>query len=87
MDKQICFCFGYSEADLEQDVREHRKSLIMEKIMAQKKDGGCQCETLNPKGRWCLADVRQVVNKIMNDCGINKETGLTTIQHRQNENW
>jgi hypothetical protein len=51
MDKQICFCFGYSEADLEKDVREHRKSLIMEKIMAEKKDGGCQCETMNPKGR------------------------------------
>jgi hypothetical protein len=51
MGKQICFCFGYSESDLEKDVREHGKSLIMEKIMAGKKAGGCQCETKNPKGR------------------------------------
>ncbi|NOQ66071.1 MAG: hypothetical protein GQ556_02490 [Desulfobacterales bacterium] len=50
MNKKICYCFGYSESDLEQDVREHRKSLIMEKIMAEKKAGGCQCETKNPKG-------------------------------------
>ena len=50
MNKKNCYCFGYSESDLEQDVREHRKSLIMEKIMAEKKAGGCQCETKNPKG-------------------------------------
>jgi hypothetical protein len=51
MSKQICFCFKYSESDLEQDVIEHGKSLILEKIMAEKKAGGCQCETMNPKGR------------------------------------
>jgi len=51
MSKQICFCFGYSELDLEHDVIEHGKSLIMKKIMAEKKAGGCQCETKNPKGR------------------------------------
>ncbi len=51
MAKQICFCFGYSESDLELDVMEHGKSSIMEKIMAAKKAGGCQCETKNPKGR------------------------------------
>jgi hypothetical protein len=51
MGKLICFCFGYSETDLQQDVRKHGKSLIMEKIMAEKKAGGCQCETKNPKGR------------------------------------
>lgn len=51
MSKQICFCFGYSESDLEQDVRKNGNSLIMEKIMAEKKAGGCQCELKNPKGR------------------------------------
>jgi hypothetical protein len=51
MGQQICFCFGYSESDLEQDVREHGTSLIMEKIVAAKKAGGCQCEIKNPKGR------------------------------------
>jgi hypothetical protein len=51
MGKQICFCFGYSESDLEKDVREHGRSLIMAKILAEKKAGGCQCETKNPKNR------------------------------------
>jgi hypothetical protein len=51
MGKQICFCFGYSESDIEKDVIEQGKSLIMEKIIAEKKAGGCQCETKNPKGR------------------------------------
>ena len=49
--KQVCFCFGYYESDLEKDIREQGKSLIMEKIMEKKKAGGCQCETKNPKRR------------------------------------
>jgi hypothetical protein len=51
MSNQICYCFGYSESDLEQDIINNGKSLIMEKIIAEKKAGGCQCETKNPKGR------------------------------------
>ena len=51
MSNQICYCFGYTEMDLEQDVVKNGKSLIMEKIMTEKKAGGCQCETKNPKGR------------------------------------
>jgi len=51
MSKQVCFCFGYSERELEQDVIAHGKSTIIEKITAEKKAGCCQCEIKNPKGR------------------------------------
>jgi len=47
----VCFCFHYTAADIALDVRFHGRSLIMEKIMAAKKAGGCQCATQNPKGR------------------------------------
>ena len=47
----ICYCFQYTAKDIEQDIELHGKSTIMEKIIAEKKVGGCQCETKNPKGR------------------------------------
>jgi len=50
-DKLICYCFGYSRHGLEQDFAYNGKSLIMERIMAEKKLGGCQCATKNPSGK------------------------------------
>jgi len=51
MDQQICYCFGYSVADLEKDIEQHGRSTIMARIMAEKKAGACQCADKNPKGR------------------------------------
>jgi hypothetical protein len=36
----------------------------MEKIQMEKSFGNCQCSVKNPKGNWCLGDVRQVVDKV-----------------------
>ena len=51
MGKKICYCFGYTDTDIERDVLAHSQSLIMEKITASKKAGRCQCDDKNPKGR------------------------------------
>ena len=50
-DEQICYCFGYTARDIEQDVLVHGRSKIMERIFAEKKAGTCQCATKNPKGQ------------------------------------
>lgn len=47
----ICYCFGYTAADIRQDVTEHGYSRILEKISAAKTQGNCQCATKNPSGR------------------------------------
>ncbi len=62
---QICYCFGYTIADIETDALANSRSLILEKIVAEKKGGGCNCSEKNPKGRWCISDVRQVADKIL----------------------
>jgi hypothetical protein len=49
--KTVCHCFNYTERDIEQDALANGFSMIMQKIAAEKKAGGCQCETKNPKGR------------------------------------
>jgi hypothetical protein len=52
MGNRICYCFGYSEEDITRDVLENKgRSLIMERILAEKKGGGCNCGTNHPLGR------------------------------------
>jgi copper chaperone CopZ len=51
LDDLICYCFGYSVSDIEQDFMKTGRSLIIEKITAEKKAGGCDCANKHPKGR------------------------------------
>ena len=47
----ICYCFGHTRRDIEQDFIKNNRSLILEKISSEKKAGGCDCAAKNPKGR------------------------------------
>ena len=51
MKEYICWCFQHTAEDIEQDIKAHGKSMIMERITTEKKAGGCRCKTKNPKGR------------------------------------
>jgi hypothetical protein len=52
MANQVCYCFGYSEADIIKDVLANRGvSTILEIIVNEKKKGGCHCGTNHPLGR------------------------------------
>jgi hypothetical protein len=50
-DDFVCYCFEYTRGDIEQDFIKNGRSLIMEKIAAEKKTGGCDCTNKNPKGK------------------------------------
>ncbi len=50
IDDLVCFCFDYTRNAIEQDFIKNGRSLIMEKIAAEKKVGGCDCKNKNPKG-------------------------------------
>jgi hypothetical protein len=51
MSVMVCYCFEYTVEDIDQDVRQHDgASLILARIMEEKKKGACQCATKNPKG-------------------------------------
>lgn len=48
----ICYCFGYSEADIIDDVLKNQgHSSILDRITEAKKKQACQCEIKNPKKR------------------------------------
>jgi hypothetical protein len=50
-DERVCYCFQYTGKDIEDDFLKHGRSSVLEKILAEKKTGGCQCAEKNPKGR------------------------------------
>lgn len=70
MNDLICYCYGYSEEDIKQDYMKNDKSMIVEKIQKEKKFGNCQCAIKNPTGKWCLADVHQVVAKLKGNAAL-----------------
>jgi len=47
----ICYCFGYTEQDIQSDFLRHGRSTILERIQKEKKANGCNCAANNPKGR------------------------------------
>ena len=51
MNDLVCYCFGYSVADIEKDYLYNGVSTIMEKIKMERMFGNCQCATKNPKGQ------------------------------------
>ncbi len=52
MNKTICYCFDYTEEDIRDDVLRHQgRSMILERIVREKQQGGCQCTTRHPEGR------------------------------------
>jgi Zinc binding domain len=57
----LCYCFGFSRADIRRQVRESGLSDIPALIAAEVKAGRCSCETKNPSGACCLGDVRRAV--------------------------
>ncbi|XPV76131.1 MAG: hypothetical protein ACNI27_16220 [Desulfovibrio sp.] len=48
---KICFCFGYSQEDIEADFLKNNASLIMQSIVSAKQNGQCECAQKNPSGR------------------------------------
>jgi len=51
-DQIICYCFNYTQGDITSDLLANNgKSKILERIMAEKKAGNCQCTEKNPRGR------------------------------------
>ncbi len=47
----VCYCFQYTKKQIQQDYIENGRSLILERITAEKKAGECDCARKNPKGR------------------------------------
>jgi hypothetical protein len=47
----ICYCFGYSKKEIENDYIDNGRSTIIEKIETEKSQGRCDCSRKNPERR------------------------------------
>ncbi len=66
----VCYCFGFTRKDIQDEIRHEGKSIIAEKIKAEVQAGRCACEIKNPSGKCCLGNVTKVIK--------NGLTALTT---------
>ena len=63
--KNHCYCFGWTEERIIEDIKEHGKSTAIEDIKAKMDSVGCSCEVKNPTGKCCMADVKKVVARLL----------------------
>lgn len=59
----LCYCFGFSRADVRREVAEAGGSTIPARIAAEVRAGRCACEVKNPSGACCLGEVNEAVKE------------------------
>ncbi len=57
----LCYCFGYDQKDVRDDIRQTGKTDIQRKITERVRAGECRCEETNPSGGCCLGDVAKAI--------------------------
>jgi hypothetical protein len=62
----LCYCFGFDEGDVREEIGRTGGSMIPQKISVLVKQGMCACETRNPSGACCLGDVIEAVRRLTN---------------------
>lgn len=59
----LCYCFGFSRADVYREVESTGTSTIPDRIEAEIRAGRCACRRKNPSGACCLGEVREAVSE------------------------
>jgi len=58
----ICYCFGFTRKDIEDEIAETGGSTIADRISTEVRAGNCACEVKNPSGKCCLGSVSRLVD-------------------------
>jgi hypothetical protein len=60
----ICYCFGYSRADIRSEFAALGKTDIPDRIRTEVQNGFCACEVKNPSGKCCLGEVNHTIKEL-----------------------
>lgn len=63
----LCYCFGFSEQAIKEEIAAEGKTTIPQRIAALIKERMCACEERNPSGACCLGEVTKAVNRLMQE--------------------
>ncbi|MEX1243786.1 MAG: (2Fe-2S)-binding protein [Thermoanaerobaculia bacterium] len=69
----ICYCFGYTAADIRRDLALRDTTDISAIITEQVKAGHCACEVKNPQGSCCLGNVSRLVKTIRSEASASRK--------------
>jgi NAD(P)H-nitrite reductase large subunit len=57
----ICYCFGFTRQDIQEEIRATGQSTVAKRIAAEVEAGRCACHIKNPSGKCCLGDVARAM--------------------------
>ena len=60
----LCYCFGFDERHLREEIAQTGTTTIPEKISHLIREGLCACDVRNPSGRCCLGDVKKIAKAL-----------------------
>jgi len=66
----LCYCFGFDEADLKEEIAVTGQSTILARIIKLVKAGMCACDRTNPSGACCLGDITKAVKRLQNESTV-----------------
>ncbi|HSH38172.1 MAG TPA: hypothetical protein VK993_05245 [Chthoniobacterales bacterium] len=59
----VCYCFGFTERMLLEEIEETGQTTIPERIAAEMKADHCACEVRNPQGSCCFGNVKAAAKR------------------------
>ena len=60
----LCYCFGFDEGHMRDEISATGKTTIPERISSLIREGLCACESRNPSGMCCLGEVNRAVKQL-----------------------
>ena len=60
----LCYCFGESEGTIAAEIAATGRSNALDRIKGHVRSGRCACDTRNPRGICCLADIRAAIVRL-----------------------
>ncbi len=61
----LCYCFGFTEEMVREEIRETGHCTIPQRITSEIKAEHCACEVRNPQGSCCLGNVTAAVKRLL----------------------
>ena len=60
----LCYCFGFDERHLREEISQTGKTTIPERISYLIGEGLCACDVRNPSGSCCLGEVNRAAKRL-----------------------
>ena len=63
----LCYCFGFDEGHMRDEISATGRTTISERISNLIREGLCACDSRNPSGMCCLGEVNKAIKKFLSE--------------------